>query len=259
MNRKLHGIDAILVIALLLLSFSFYIPGYFRELMQHESVADIILFNFFGFTAFYSLLLIPIGLILYFYKKYRISLVLSSILILMQLGLENGIQSIFTGSLGITEYLIHLFGIGLVLCSFKFLKNDENVNFRILIYTLAITYILFLLFLTLIINSVDEQHPFILTVLLLLFVNDISKKISQQKFNGLYFVFTFICLYTLTIFGKCNIEFVLDSGIVNWKSDNLFNRCGTYYVWLGFALTIHYCTLYKLRAKKTSFSMSRSL
>jgi len=239
---KTNKYSIIILTGVLLIILSFFLHNDFNKMLKDNF--DILFYNWVGFLTVYSLTIIPLLLILLYFKKFYLAFWLSFLILLFQ-PFSDGF--LWFTSMRFFEYLIHFAGISAsVIAYHRFVKTKFKNN--IIIFVLAIFYVLFLLLFSISSPNLDNNYS-ILLLAIVGYAIFISVKYydfkAVQKFIIAYYILVFILL---TFNMRCNIEYISDIGFVNWNINNLLNRCDSFYCWGIGAIMINYAMVLKIKS-----------
>jgi hypothetical protein len=228
-------------IAVLLSVVSFFAPSRLTEASLSEIVEIVEFAGFWTFLSMYSLLLVPVAVVLIAINKFKTANILISLCIVCQLDDNYSIHRLLFFDTEAFLYVWFLFG---GTCYFLLYKEFKNAflkkNERVLLLSLAGLFTAINLFLAL--EPALRFGPFeIFTIFcLILMLFNASDKLTTKWYWTWFVIIAGLAAYMLTIDLNCNIEFFGDVGLPNNNLSHILNVCSTYYLWLsvGFLLAI---------------------
>jgi hypothetical protein len=234
--------DILLLLAILIIGLSFFIPNEFNEEIR-ERFFELVIHNPLGYLALYALVFIPIILYSIYRQRIGLALWISFAFIVFQI-FSVGFTHLI--SMKWYEYLINVFGFGIVLFTYnRLLKTGLKSN--IIIFTLSALYIFGLVLTIIIYPDLDSGYSILLYSLIVYFLGRSIKRTNNKAVRFFVLFFYIISFLLLTINFKCNIKFISDMGIANWEVENLLSRCSSFYCWGIGAIMINWIVIIKYK------------
>ena len=240
-------------LAILLCIASFFAPSRLTEYPLTETIEFIQYGNYLAYLSLFSLLLIPIIVLLIASNKFGVASALTSLYIVFQLD-NYGISRLLSFNTKVLFVYLWFSVCGLV---YTLLYKDFRKSFlknwaRVLLIIFAGLFTSANFFLTL--HPALRFVPFgLFTMFSLTFMLfSASNRLSSIKYWLLLTLLFGLSLFMITQELNCNIEFFGDMGMPNNNLIHMLNECSTYYIWLsiGFIVSISLRKKMKISAEQ---------
>lgn len=243
----------LLGLAIILSIASFLAPSRLTEYPFSESYEFIKQGDFTDYLSIYSLLLIPIIVIMIATNYLKQANILISLYIACQLDHNRSISKMVSYDLEVFESIWFLAGVFTFIILYKdFRQHFLNHWVRLALVLFAALFTCANIFLAL--HPALQFGAFgVITMLVLtLMLFSISDTLKAKIYWPLLILLAGIAFYKITGDLNCNVEFFGDMGIANNNPSHILKSCSTYYVWLAIGFILPISIRKKINQRRTS-------
>jgi hypothetical protein len=191
----------------------------------------------------YSLLLIPVAISFFLFRKFRVSLTITYSFILFQFHFYTQLPWEFRNQNRLP--LTFIFIIALFILGVYFLSNGKyglkKRIFNIKYFSIG-NYILIAI--SLFISSLELENSFSFLIYALLLASIILTAIyNQQNWKINFLIFAIASIVIQTFYLGCFLDIHGDISFIDFSIKNMWTNCSKNYLWLISGLTILYMTI----------------